>query len=120
MPIHKCRHLNQQNARTKSTHPGTQTINHSHNRGYTKKFRFPVQKAEVKVSNEYEVFPECISNKGRGITIQVHTSLNAQEVKLTTKFEESVWCEVKLSKYKKLLIGCVYRSESGSSGSTPN
>ena len=80
-----------------------------------KKFRFPVQKAEVKVSNEYEVFLECISNKGRGITIQVHTSLNAQEVKLTTKFEESVWCEVKLSKYKKLLIGCIYRSESGSS-----
>ena len=26
-----------------------------------------------------------------------------------------MWCEVKLSKYKKLLIGCIYRSESGSS-----
>ena len=80
-----------------------------------KKYRFPVQKAEVKVSDEYEVFPECISSKRRGITIQVHNSLRAQETKLTTSFEESVWCEIKLSKRNKLLIGCVYRSESGSS-----
>ena len=56
-------------------------------------FQYRRQKSK---SDEYEVFPECISGKGRGITIQVHSSLRAQEIKLTT-FDESVWCEIKLS-----------------------
>ena len=61
--------------------------------GDTKKYRFPVQKAEVKFSDEFEVFPECICSKGRRITIQVHSSLWDQEIKLPTTFYKSVWCE---------------------------
>ena len=60
-----------------------------------KKYRFPVQKAEVKLSDEYEVFPECISSKRRRIIIQVRSSLRAQEIKLKITFDESVWCEIK-------------------------
>ena len=37
-----------------------------------KNYRIPVQKAEIKVSDDHNVFPDSISSKGRGITIQVH------------------------------------------------
>ena len=46
-------------------------------------YRIPVQKAEIKISDDYDVFPDCISTKGRGIMIQIHRSLNAQEAKLS-------------------------------------
>ena len=39
-----------------------------------------VQKAELKISNNYDIFPECISSKGTGITIQTYKDLGAQEV----------------------------------------
>ena len=67
------------------------------------------------MSSNYDIFPESISSKGRGITAQAHKNLKAQEVLLKTKFEESLWCEVKLKGNDKLLIGCIYRSEGGTS-----
>ena len=76
-------------------------------------YRIPVQKAELKIFDNYDIFPECISTKGRGITIQTHKDLGAQEVSMQTEFEESLWCEVKLLGHDKLLIGCIYQSESG-------
>ena len=78
-----------------------------------KNYRYPVQKAEIKISEDYNIFPECISNMGRGITIQLHKSIEAQEVNIQTTFEESIWCEGKLEGNDRLLIGCIYRSESG-------
>ena len=80
-----------------------------------KNYRIPVQKAELKISNNYDIFPESISSKGRGITVQVHKNLKAQEVLPKTKFEESLWCEEKLKGNDKLLIGCIYSSEGGTS-----
>ena len=29
-----------------------------------KNYRFPVQKAEIKISEDYDIFPECITNSG--------------------------------------------------------
>ena len=78
-----------------------------------KNYRYPVQKAETKISEDYNIFPECISNMGRGITIQIHKGIEAQEVNIQTTFEESIWCEGKLEGNDRLLIGCIYRSESG-------
>ena len=46
--------------------------------------------------------------------IQIHKSLNAQEVTFKTRYEENVWCEINLKGKDKLLIGCIYRSENGS------
>ena len=66
-------------------------------------------------SDDYDVFPDSTSPKGRGIKIQVHKTLKALEVNLTTNYEESLWCEVNLLEHDQLLIGCIYRSESGSS-----
>ena len=45
-----------------------------------KNYQIPVQKAELIISNNYDVFPECISSKGRGIKIQTHKDLNAHQV----------------------------------------
>ena len=55
-----------------------------------KNYRIPVQKAELKISNNCDIFPESIPSKGRGTTVQVHKNLKAQEVLLKTKFEESL------------------------------
>ena len=30
-----------------------------------KNYQYPVQKAEIKISEDYNIFPECISNMGR-------------------------------------------------------
>ena len=53
-----------------------------------KNYRFPVQKVEIKISEDYDIFPECISNSGKGITIQVHKRIEAQEVDMQTTYEE--------------------------------
>ena len=45
-----------------------------------KHYWISVQKAELKISNNYDIFPECISSKGRGITIQTYKDMDAQEV----------------------------------------
>ena len=78
-----------------------------------------MQKTEIKVSDDYDEFPDSISSKGRGMTIQVHKTLKAQEVNLTS-YEESLWCEVNLMEHDKLLSGCIYRSESESSANNCN
>ena len=30
-----------------------------------KNYRIPVQEAEIKISDDYDVFPDCISTKGK-------------------------------------------------------
>ena len=78
-------------------------------------YRFPVQKVEIMISDDYDVFPDDISNKGRGITIQIVKSLKAQQVSFSTTFDESLWCEINLTPPDKLLVGCIYRIDSGAS-----
>ena len=46
--------------------------------------------------------------------IQIHKSLKAQEVTFNTRYEENVWCEINLKGKDKILIRCIYPSESGS------
>ena len=53
-------------------------------------YRFQVKKAEIMISDDYDVFPDDISNKGRGITIQIVKSLKAQQVSFSTTFDESL------------------------------
>ena len=45
-----------------------------------KNYQIPVQKAELIISNNSDIFPECISRKGRGIKIQILRNLNAHQV----------------------------------------
>ena len=63
----------------------------------------------------YNMFHTNIGNSAkRGIVLYINSELDANEVKLTTNFEENVFVSVKLNIHDELLIGVVYRSESGS------
>ena len=51
-----------------------------------KNYRIPVHKAKLKIFNSFEIFPKKkISCKGRGITIQEHKDLKAQEISFKTR-----------------------------------
>ena len=66
----------------------------------TKNHWIPVQKAALKISNSYNIFSECISTKGRGITIQTHKNLDTQEAPTES---ECCWISI------LLCHGCIKR-----------
>ena len=37
--------------------------------------------------------------------------LKAEEVKINTKFQESMWVTVKLNNKDKIIIGCIYKAQ---------
>ena len=51
-----------------------------------KNYQISLQKAELKISNNYDIFPECVLSKGRGIKIQTHKDLNDHDIKLAAKY----------------------------------
>lgn len=53
------------------------------------------------------------NNTGRGLLMYVNRDLDANEVKMDTVFSECLFVDVNINKTEKLLIGLVYRSESG-------
>ena len=62
----------------------------------------------------YELHPLNIDNRvGRGILLYVHNSLKVNDVELLVEYDESCWIELSLIKSDKLLMGCIYRSDSG-------
>ena len=54
----------------------------------SKNYRISVQKAQITVSDDYDVFPDNTSCIGRGVTIQIHKSLKVQEVYFASAFQE--------------------------------
>ena len=54
------------------------------------------------------------NDTGRGILLYTNKALKAKEVEMQTEFQESIFAEIKLNNRDKLLVGCIYRSESGS------
>ena len=69
--------------------------------------------SEYNIDN-YALYQYNVDNKkGRGIIIYVHESLSAKIISCNTDFEESLWVEIPLIGCDKLLVGCIYRSESG-------
>ena len=50
---------------------------------------------------------------GRGIIIYVTKTLKADEVTINAEFQENIFIEIKLRWEKTLLVGCIYRSDSG-------
>lgn len=64
--------------------------------------------------SEYQMFTRNIEDKsGRGMILYIHKSLQATEVKMDTEFQENLFVKVKLNGKDELLIGIIYRSESG-------
>ena len=64
----------------------------------------------------YKIFSQNTENQeGRGIIINIENSLPAEKVNLNTSFKECIFVKLKLIINKrKLLFGCIYRSDAGS------
>ena len=75
--------------------------------------RYPVFPAEYNIQDYVTYHKNVDNNTGRGIIIYAHESLLAREISLDSDYQESLWIEVQLTGNDKLLIGCVYRSDSG-------
>ena len=48
----------------------------------------------------------------RGVAIYVRKKLLAEDVKVITKFQESIWISIKLNAKDKVIVGCAYKSPS--------
>ena len=72
--------------------------------------RYILQKAEIGIDG-YECWP-AISSSGRGVAIYTKTALQATAVTPLPdcSFKDAIWCEIRLCRGDKLLVGCVYRS----------
>ena len=75
----------------------------------------PPEKCEFNILG-YECYIPSFKH-GRGVAIFVHESLESVLIEPLTlcNYKESVWCSVRLANNDKLLVGCVYRSQSSSS-----
>ena len=62
----------------------------------------------------YEIHSVNVTKRqGRGIIIYAHNSLKVNDIELCVNYEESCWIELCLNKSDKMLLGCIYRSDSG-------
>ena len=63
---------------------------------------------------DYDMFYRNIDNFiGRGMILYTKKSLKAKEVQMNTVFQENVFVNIQLNKKDSLLVGLVYRSNSG-------
>ncbi|KAK3089529.1 hypothetical protein FSP39_004304 [Pinctada imbricata] len=66
------------------------------------------------VSN-FNMFSKNVENDtGRGILLYVNAELEANEIKMDTPFEENLFVNININIHDKMLVGIIYRSESGS------
>jgi len=79
----------------------------------TKNNRVSLFKAEFQLE-DYTLFDTNIEEKkGRGILIFIHSTLKARNINFHTIYNESCWIEIDLQNHDNLLVGCIYRSNSG-------
>lgn len=74
-----------------------------------------INASELMKLDTYKIYKQDrIGNRGGGVAIYVHESLESYECDDENiskhKFKEHVWCYIKLKGTDKLLIGCIYRS----------
>lgn len=85
-----------------------------------KNFRYNIADSEISLDG-YELFGTNIQNKiGRGVVLYVKNNMQANPVEFNSEFEEAVWVSLKLASGDKLLVGCVYRSSSGTYNNNEN
>ena len=81
-----------------------------------KKIKYSMEPAEFLLDTDmdYDMFYRNIDNFiGRGMILYTKKSLKAKEVQMNTVFQENVFVSVQLNKKDSLLVGLVYRSDSG-------
>ena len=70
----------------------------------------------MKDIGDYDISSVNIDNeKGRGIIIYTHSILEAKEFEMSTDFDENIFLRISLNDTDTLLLGAIYRSDSGSS-----
>ncbi len=78
--------------------------------------RYKQNESEFKINDigEFDIFSENLDKDiGRGMLLYIHKHLEAKEVKMKTEFEESVFAKIRLNNNDNLLVGLIYRSDSG-------
>ena len=77
--------------------------------------RYVLQEAEIVIEG-YDCWP-AISSSGRGVAIYTKNALQATAVNPLPdcSFKDAIWCEIRLYRGDKLLVGCVYRSPNSTS-----
>ena len=75
--------------------------------------RIPFEKSLFNVTG-FHIFDKNVLAEGRGILIYIHESIkDAIEVSINSNFEEQLFIAIKINKTEKFLVGCIYRSNSG-------
>lgn len=76
--------------------------------------RFKPNIAEFSLDGYYTLGKNIENNIGRGMLIYIKNSLKCDIVDMKTNFEENLFVEIKINNKDKLLLGLIYRSDSGS------
>lgn len=77
-------------------------------------FRYDLADAEVAIGCNLQ------NKTGRGVALYIRDNIQANPVDFSSEFSESVWLSTKLAGGDELLIGCVYRSSSGTDENNEN
>ncbi len=83
----------------------------------------PLIEAEFNLDDigDYDVTPLNIGNDvGRGMLLYTTKDLDAKEVTMSTQFSENIFLEIKLTSEDSLLVGLIYRSDSGTDENNTN
>ena len=81
-----------------------------------KNYRDPISEEDFIIPGYAVPYSNIDETDGRGVAIFVSNEINPFITKITMNndFEEQVWVQLKLKGNDSLLIGCIYRSDSGS------
>jgi hypothetical protein len=85
-----------------------------------KNCRYRVTEANYTIPN-YKLWQKNIDNNcGKGIIMYTKNGIPCQEVVIDDKFSEQLWMEIPINIQDKILIGCIYRSNSGTRDNNDN
>ncbi len=82
-----------------------------------KNSRYKPTESEFKISDigDYDLLSTNLDKEiGRGMILYTHSHLEAKQVKMKTQFEENIFARIKLNNTDNLMVGLIYRSDSGS------
>ncbi|XP_060064039.1 uncharacterized protein LOC132544460 [Ylistrum balloti] len=69
----------------------------------------------IEGNQNYSIFSKNVENdQGRGILILVNKELDANEVVMSTQFQENLFLQIRTEQNKSILLGLIYRSPSTS------
>jgi hypothetical protein len=77
-------------------------------------YRCNISEYSMEWCDNYDIFSVNIDNDiGRGMILYVHKSLAAVEVKMETIFQENLFVRIHTNGQDEMLLGLIYRSDSG-------